>query len=195
MQLSIEASASPAPPAWPCVRRMGHVGGTASDVDRDAAPAAAMFTARPQVIAYCQIGMRASVDLLALHLLGYDGLRDYCGAWEPPSAPACLERNIQPDVRLFLTAFRPRGLPRSTRVSCATRALRPRAPRKYSKIKRLSRVSTLRARRRFAVAAHLLHLVVQRNLDRCASRKFSRPRPIAWSETYARERQVCLRRP
>ena len=34
------------------------------------------------MIAYCQIGMRASVDLCALHLLGYDKLRNYCGAWE-----------------------------------------------------------------------------------------------------------------
>lgn len=35
-----------------------------------------------EVIAYCQIGMRASVDLCALHLLGDDKLRNYCGAWE-----------------------------------------------------------------------------------------------------------------
>jgi thiosulfate/3-mercaptopyruvate sulfurtransferase len=35
-----------------------------------------------QVIAYCQVGMRASVDLFALHLLGYDKLRNYYGAWE-----------------------------------------------------------------------------------------------------------------
>jgi thiosulfate/3-mercaptopyruvate sulfurtransferase len=35
-----------------------------------------------EVIAYCQIGMRASVDLFALHLLGYDKLRNYYGAWE-----------------------------------------------------------------------------------------------------------------
>jgi thiosulfate/3-mercaptopyruvate sulfurtransferase len=34
------------------------------------------------VIAYCQVGMRASVDLFALHLLGYDKLRNYYGAWE-----------------------------------------------------------------------------------------------------------------
>jgi thiosulfate/3-mercaptopyruvate sulfurtransferase len=34
------------------------------------------------VIAYCQVGMRASVDLFALHLLGYDRLRNYYGAWE-----------------------------------------------------------------------------------------------------------------
>ena len=39
---------------------------------------------RPQndVIAYCQVGMRASVDLFALHLIGYDRLRNYYGAWE-----------------------------------------------------------------------------------------------------------------
>jgi thiosulfate/3-mercaptopyruvate sulfurtransferase len=35
-----------------------------------------------QVIAYCQVGMRASVDLFALHLIGYDKLRNYYGAWE-----------------------------------------------------------------------------------------------------------------
>jgi squalene-hopene/tetraprenyl-beta-curcumene cyclase len=35
-----------------------------------------------QVIAYCQVGMRASVDLFALHLVGYDNLRNYYGAWE-----------------------------------------------------------------------------------------------------------------
>src|SRR5471032_1399597 len=35
-----------------------------------------------EVIAYCQVGMRASVDLFALHVLGYDKLRNYYGAWE-----------------------------------------------------------------------------------------------------------------
>lgn len=35
-----------------------------------------------QVIAYCQVGMRASVDLFALHLVGYTRLRNYYGAWE-----------------------------------------------------------------------------------------------------------------
>lgn len=34
------------------------------------------------VIAYCQVGMRASVDLFALHLIGYEKLRNYYGAWE-----------------------------------------------------------------------------------------------------------------
>lgn len=34
------------------------------------------------VIAYCQVGMRAAVDLFALHLVGYDKLRNYYGAWE-----------------------------------------------------------------------------------------------------------------
>jgi thiosulfate/3-mercaptopyruvate sulfurtransferase len=34
------------------------------------------------VIAYCQVGMRASVDLFALHLIGYDKLHNYYGAWE-----------------------------------------------------------------------------------------------------------------
>jgi thiosulfate/3-mercaptopyruvate sulfurtransferase len=34
------------------------------------------------VIAYCQVGMRASVDLFALHLIGYNKLRNYYGAWE-----------------------------------------------------------------------------------------------------------------
>jgi thiosulfate/3-mercaptopyruvate sulfurtransferase len=37
---------------------------------------------KDQVIAYCQVGMRASVDLFALHLIGYDQLRNYYGAWE-----------------------------------------------------------------------------------------------------------------
>jgi thiosulfate/3-mercaptopyruvate sulfurtransferase len=35
-----------------------------------------------EVITYCQVGMRASVDLFALHLMGYDNLRNYYGAWE-----------------------------------------------------------------------------------------------------------------
>ena len=35
-----------------------------------------------EVIAYCQVGMRASVDLFALHLLGYGKLRNYYGAWK-----------------------------------------------------------------------------------------------------------------
>ena len=35
-----------------------------------------------EVIVYCQVGMRASVDLFALHLIGYDKLRNYYGAWE-----------------------------------------------------------------------------------------------------------------
>ncbi len=34
------------------------------------------------VIAYCQVGMRASVDLFALRLIGYGRLRNYYGAWE-----------------------------------------------------------------------------------------------------------------
>lgn len=35
-----------------------------------------------EVIAYCQVGMRASHDLFVLHLLGYSKLRNYFGAWE-----------------------------------------------------------------------------------------------------------------
>jgi thiosulfate/3-mercaptopyruvate sulfurtransferase len=35
-----------------------------------------------EVIVYCQVGMRASHDLFVLHLLGYDKLRNYYGAWE-----------------------------------------------------------------------------------------------------------------
>jgi thiosulfate/3-mercaptopyruvate sulfurtransferase len=35
-----------------------------------------------EVIAYCQVGMRASVDLFALYLIGYNNLRNYYGAWE-----------------------------------------------------------------------------------------------------------------
>jgi thiosulfate/3-mercaptopyruvate sulfurtransferase len=34
------------------------------------------------VIAYCQVGMRASHDLFVLYLLGYPSLRNYYGAWE-----------------------------------------------------------------------------------------------------------------
>jgi thiosulfate/3-mercaptopyruvate sulfurtransferase len=40
------------------------------------------ITPAQEVIAYCQVGMRASVDLFALHLIGYDKLRNYYGAWE-----------------------------------------------------------------------------------------------------------------
>ena len=40
------------------------------------------ITRQHDVIAYCQVGMRASVDLFALHLVGYDKLRNYYGAWE-----------------------------------------------------------------------------------------------------------------
>lgn len=35
-----------------------------------------------EVITYCQVGMRASHDLFVLHLLGYNKLRNYYGAWE-----------------------------------------------------------------------------------------------------------------
>jgi len=35
-----------------------------------------------EVIACCQVGMRASVDLFALHLIGFDKLRSYYSAWE-----------------------------------------------------------------------------------------------------------------
>jgi thiosulfate/3-mercaptopyruvate sulfurtransferase len=35
-----------------------------------------------EIITYCQVGMRASVNLFALHLMGYDKLRNYYGAWE-----------------------------------------------------------------------------------------------------------------
>jgi thiosulfate/3-mercaptopyruvate sulfurtransferase len=34
-----------------------------------------------EVIAYCQVGMRSSMDLFALHLIGYDKLRNYFGGW------------------------------------------------------------------------------------------------------------------
>jgi thiosulfate/3-mercaptopyruvate sulfurtransferase len=34
------------------------------------------------IIAYCQVGMRASHDLFALHLMGFNKLRNYYGAWE-----------------------------------------------------------------------------------------------------------------
>jgi thiosulfate/3-mercaptopyruvate sulfurtransferase len=34
------------------------------------------------VIAYCWVGHRSSVDLFALHLIGYDHLQNYLGSWE-----------------------------------------------------------------------------------------------------------------
>lgn len=37
---------------------------------------------KDDVIVYCQVGMRASHDIFVLHLLGYDKLRNYYGAWE-----------------------------------------------------------------------------------------------------------------
>jgi thiosulfate/3-mercaptopyruvate sulfurtransferase len=43
-----------------------------------------------EVIAYCQVGMRASVDLFALHLIGYDKLRHYYGAEERAAATISL---------------------------------------------------------------------------------------------------------
>ena len=54
---------------------------------KPAAELEAIFTAKglapsDQVITYCQVGMRASVDLFALHLMGYDQLRNYYGSWE-----------------------------------------------------------------------------------------------------------------
>jgi squalene-hopene/tetraprenyl-beta-curcumene cyclase len=54
---------------------------------KPAAEIAALYRSRgivpaQQVIAYCQVGMRASVDLFALHLVGYEKLRNYYGAWE-----------------------------------------------------------------------------------------------------------------
>ncbi len=35
-----------------------------------------------EVIAYCQVGMRAAHDMFVLHLLGYTKLRNYYGSWE-----------------------------------------------------------------------------------------------------------------
>ncbi|HKT80768.1 MAG TPA: sulfurtransferase [Vicinamibacterales bacterium] len=35
-----------------------------------------------EVIVYCLVGMRASVDIFALRLIGYDKLKNYYGAWE-----------------------------------------------------------------------------------------------------------------
>jgi thiosulfate/3-mercaptopyruvate sulfurtransferase len=42
------------------------------------------------VIAYCWVGHRSSVDLFALHLIGYDHLRNYLGSWEEWSKRADL---------------------------------------------------------------------------------------------------------
>jgi len=45
-----------------------------------------------EVIAYCQVGHRSSVDLFAMHLVGYGRLRNYYGSWEEwgnrPDLPA-----------------------------------------------------------------------------------------------------------
>jgi thiosulfate/3-mercaptopyruvate sulfurtransferase len=54
---------------------------------RSAEELAAIYRARgvlpsQQVIVYCLVGMRASVDLFALHLIGYENIRNYYGAWE-----------------------------------------------------------------------------------------------------------------
>ena len=40
--------------------------------------------------------MRASVDLFALHLIGYDKLRNYYGAWEEgqPRRPAAGDKEM-----------------------------------------------------------------------------------------------------
>lgn len=38
--------------------------------------------ASDEVIAYCWVGHRSAVDLFALHLIGYDRLRNYLGSWE-----------------------------------------------------------------------------------------------------------------
>lgn len=35
-----------------------------------------------EVIAYCWVGHRSAVDLFALHLIGFDRLRNYLGSWE-----------------------------------------------------------------------------------------------------------------
>lgn len=35
-----------------------------------------------QIIAYCQVGMRAAHDLFALRLVGFDRVRNYYGSWE-----------------------------------------------------------------------------------------------------------------
>ena len=34
------------------------------------------------VVVHCQVGMRASHDIFVMHLLGYNKLRNYYGAWE-----------------------------------------------------------------------------------------------------------------
>ena len=43
-----------------------------------------------EVIAYCWVGHRSAVDLFALHLIGYDHLRNYLGSWEEWSKRADL---------------------------------------------------------------------------------------------------------
>ena len=43
-----------------------------------------------EVIAYCWVGHRSAVDLFALHLIGYERLRNYLGSWEEWSKRADL---------------------------------------------------------------------------------------------------------
>lgn len=44
--------------------------------------AAKGLAASDEVIAYCWVGHRSAVDLFALHLIGFDHLRNYLGSWE-----------------------------------------------------------------------------------------------------------------
>ena len=60
---------------------------TTSRTFKSAADLRALLDARglkpsDDVIAYCQVGMRASHDLFTLHLMGFTKLRNYYGAWE-----------------------------------------------------------------------------------------------------------------
>jgi thiosulfate/3-mercaptopyruvate sulfurtransferase len=40
------------------------------------------LVASQEIIAYCQVGMRAAHDLFALRLVGFDRVRNYYGSWE-----------------------------------------------------------------------------------------------------------------
>ena len=61
------------------------------------------------VIAYCWVGHRSSVDLFALHLIGYDHLRNYLGSWEEWSRRMDLPDGTVQEVVAGRTYFAQRG--------------------------------------------------------------------------------------
>jgi thiosulfate/3-mercaptopyruvate sulfurtransferase len=65
-----------------------------------------------EVIAYCQVGMRAAHDLFALALVGYSKLRNYLGSWE--------EWGDRDDLPIATTAPPPGDRARPPRAAIAT---------------------------------------------------------------------------